>query len=138
MGLENKTIEAREREFISDFTQLNDWMLQYEYLLYFMDDIHEIPENERADELRVKGCASNAWMRVSAAEGGSLHIELASDTLIIKGILGVVTALVGDASREEISEWEPKFIEKTALKSQLSVDRQRGISSILQRLKNAC
>jgi cysteine desulfuration protein SufE len=137
-GMENKTIEAREREFIADFAQLNDRMLQYEYLLCFMDDIHEIPENERTDELRVKGCVSNAWMRVSAAEGGSLYIELASDTLIIKGILGVVTALVGDASCEEISEWEPQFIEKTALKSQLSVDRQKGVSSILQRLKNVC
>lgn len=133
-----ETIEARELEFISDFAELNDWLTQYEYLLYFMDDVHELSENERTDELKIKGCVSNAWMRISGAFDNSLYIEFASDTLIIKGILGVVTALVGNASHAEISKWEPQFIEKTVLKMQLSVDRQEGIASILRRLKGSC
>jgi len=134
--LENTTIEAREQAFISDFIELNDWMLQYEYLLYFMDDIHEIPENERTDDLKVKGCVSNAWMRISYTGENALYIEFASDTLIIKGILGAITALVGNASRVEVSKWDPQFIEKTALKMQLSVDRQKGITSILRKIKD--
>lgn len=136
--MEKTTIEAREQEFIADFIELNDWMLQYEYLLYFIDDIHEIPENERTDEMRVQGCVSNAWMRVTADGVRPLYIEFASDTLIIRGILGVITFLVGDASRAEILNWEPQFIEQTALKKQLNIDRQKGVASILKRLKEAC
>ena len=136
--MEKTTIEAREQEFIADFVELNDWMLQYEYLLYFMDDIHEIPENERTDDLRIQGCVSNAWMRVTTDGAGPLHIEFASDTLIIKGILGVITSLVGNASCADVLKWAPQFIEKTALKRQLNIDRQKGVTSILKRLKEAC
>jgi cysteine desulfuration protein SufE len=129
-----ETIEAREREFIDDFTEINDWMLQYEYLLSFMEDMHEIPDNERSDDLKIKGCASNAWMRLNAGPKGP-RVEFASDALIIKGILGAITAFIGNASREEIAAWRPRFIEKTALKTQLGVDRQKGIASILKAIR---
>lgn len=133
-----KTICDREREFISDFAELNDWMLQYEYLLYFMDDISVIPENERTEDLKVKGCVSNVWMRITSAGEDSPRIEFAGDTMIIKGILGVITALIGKATCKELSSWEPQFIEKTALKMQLSVDRQKGIGSVLGEIKSFC
>lgn len=133
--MKDKSIKERENEFISDINELQDWMLQYEYLLYYMDDVNDIPENERTDDLKVKGCVSNAWLRVSREP---FKIELTSDALIIKGILGAITAIIADAAPAEIVSWEPRFIEETALKNQLSVDRQRGIGSILDKIKSSC
>jgi len=133
--MENISIIERENEFIDDINELQDWMLQYEYLLYYMDDVNDIPEDERTDDLKVKGCVSNAWLRISHEP---FHIELTSDALIIKGILGVITAIIAEASPSEIASWTPRFIEETALKKQLSVDRQKGISSILSKIKSSC
>lgn len=132
------SITAREEDFIREFSELGDWMLQYEYLLYYIEDIHEIPEEERTDILKVRGCVSNAWLRLSAAEPDSIQLELTSDALIIKGILGVITAIIANASKSEIAQWNPAFIEKTALQSQLSIDRQKGISSILTAIQDFC
>jgi len=132
--MKKESIIERENEFIADFEELGDWMLQYEYLLYFMDDVNDIPEQERTDDLKVKGCVSNAWLRISH---DPFKIELTSDALIIKGTLGCITTLIGDASPAEIAAWRPRFIEDTALKKQLGVDRQKGIASILAKIREA-
>ena len=81
------SVEAREDEFLGNFELLDDTLLQFEYILSFIGDLNAISEEDRTDDCKVEGCASNAWLMLEA-RNGRLKLSLGSDSLIIEGLLG--------------------------------------------------
>lgn len=84
------SVEAREDEFLGNFELLDDTLLQFEYILSFIGDLNAISEEDRTDDCKVEGCASNAWLMLEA-RNGRLKLSLGSDSLIIEGLLGALT-----------------------------------------------
>ena len=84
------SIEAREDEFLGNFELLDDTLLQFEYILSFIGDLNAIPEEDRTNDSKVEGCASNAWLLLEA-RNSRLKLSLGSDSLIIEGLLGALT-----------------------------------------------
>ena len=58
-----------------------------------------------------------------------------SDSLIIKGLLGVLSLLVQDRPCSEVAAWEPCFLEHPQLKPQLNVDRRKGMRTIVSAIR---
>ena len=78
------SIKARENELLGNLELLDDTLLQFEYILSFIGDLNTIPEEDRTDDCKVEGCASNAWLMLEA-RNGRLKLSLGSDSLIIEG-----------------------------------------------------
>lgn len=129
-----KSIVVQEAAFISDFNELDDWLLQYEYLLELTALMEPVTAEEKNSANKVAGCQSNVWL-VLNYDGGVVKIRAHSDALIIRGILAVLVDLLNGCTCAEILDYEMRFIERTALKSQLSTDRFKGMALVLQRLK---
>ena len=131
---ENMSIEACEATFISDLNELEDWFLQYEYLLRISADLPHIPLSERREENRVKGCQSGVWLQMDF-DGAAVHLKADSEALIIRGILAVAVYLLDGRSPREIMAYVPRYIEETNIKKQISTDRFHGLQSAIRTIQ---
>lgn len=131
------SIEAREDEFLGNFELLDDTLLQFEYILSFIGDLNAIPEEDRTDDGKVEGCASNAWLMLEA-RNGRLKLSLGSDSLIIEGLLGALTWMLDTQPLEDVAAWQPRFLNHPQMKPHLNSDRSHGIASIVKAIQTFC
>jgi cysteine desulfuration protein SufE len=129
------TISQLENTFIEDLNMLDDWFLQYEYLLEISADLPHIPKEQRSEENKVQGCQSGVWLLLSVKDG-KIQVQADSDALIIRGILSVIVSLLDKRIPEEIMEYQPRFIEVTNLKVQISTDRFHGIHEVIKNIQD--
>ncbi|RRK30386.1 SufE family protein [Schaedlerella arabinosiphila] len=131
------SIEAAQKEFIDSFNELNDWFMQYELLLEIAGMI-PIPEDSEKNEMnRIQGCQTNTWLVLRAVDG-KLLLFVDSESQIIRGILGVFVMLLQNQRLEDAADAELCFIEKTALKEQLSTDRFNAMSRVREMIVKFC
>ena len=130
-AIESGAIREIEDTYIEDLNLLEDWFLQYEYLLELSRELPRIPAEERTDDLRVKGCQSAMWIKLSY-EKGRVYITGDSEALIIRGILAVIISLLNGRTPEEILSYEPRFIKETNIAKEISTDRFDGLHSVVR------
>ncbi|MCD8110815.1 MAG: SufE family protein [Clostridiales bacterium] len=131
---ERLSIAQLERTYIDDLNMLNDWFLQYEYLLQISADLPRIPEEERQESNRVKGCQSGVWLLLHA-EDGRVRVQADSEALIIRGMLAVIVSLLDGRKPKAIAEYKPRFILETNIKEQISTDRFHGIHEVIRKIQ---
>lgn len=131
------SIEAREDEFLGNLELLDDTLLQFEYILSFIGDLNAISEEDRTDDCKVEGCASNAWLMLEA-RNGRLKLSLGSDSLIIEGLLGALTWMLDAQPLEDVAAWQPRFLKHPQMKPHLNSDRSHGIASIVKAIQAFC
>ena len=128
------TIRKQEQEFINDFNELNDWFLQYEYLIELTCGMHELEAEKRTEQTRVAGCQSGVWLGLENT-GGVISVKAYSEALIIKGMLAVIVSLLSGRSAQEIMAYEMRFVDETPLREQMSTDRFKGMSAVVDTIK---
>ncbi len=128
------TISQLEDTYIQDLNSLDDWFLQYEYLLELSADLPKMEPGERTEERRVPGCQSGVWL-ILAYQDGKIHIRADSDSLIIRGILAIYVDLLDGRTPDEIVHYKPRFIEETNIKQQISSDRFHGLNMVLKKIQ---
>ena len=128
------SIEEAEQSYIDDLNTLEDWFLQYEYLLRISADLPRIPPERRTEDRRVRGCQSGVWLELEYA-GGCVKVQADSEALIIRGILSIAVYLLNGRSPGEIAAWEPRYIRETNIRKQISTDRFKGLSSVIDTVK---
>lgn len=129
------TLKEKQEEFIKDFNELDDWFTQYAYLLELSTLIDSPSESEKNDDTLVAGCQSKLWVSMTY-EDGKVRMKADSDALIVKGIVSVFVTLADNRTPEEIVNTEFDFIEKTALKTQLSADRFKGMKILTKMIRD--
>lgn len=132
---EELTIAQLEKTYIDDLNMLDDWFLQYEYLLQISADLPRIPEEERLDSNKVKGCQSGVWLLLHA-ENGCVRVQADSEALIIRGMLAVIVSLLDGRRPKEIAAYKPRFISETNIKEQISTDRFHGIHEVIRKIQD--
>ena len=128
------SIEEAEQSYIDDLNTLEDWFLQYEYLLRISADLPRIPPERRTEDKRVRGCQSGVWLELEY-DGGCVRVRADSEALIIRGILSIAVYLLNGRSPGEISAWDPRYIRETNIRKQISTDRFNGLSSVIDTVK---
>ncbi len=128
------TIREEQDEFIRDFNELEDWLIQYSCLLELAADLKPLRENEKTEDNLIHGCQTKLWLAFSC-EGGRICVRADSEALIVKGIVAVIVALFDRRTPQEICEAEIDFMEKTPLAQQMSTDRFRGMQIVIRRIK---
>ena len=56
--------------------------------------------------------------------------------IALTAVLAVIAILVNGRTKEEIRDWNPRFIKSTALEIQLSGERIQGVTSVIQQIKS--
>jgi cysteine desulfuration protein SufE len=88
-----------------------------------------LPEAERTEAHRVKGCISQAWL-VGERRDGRCYFRCDADSPLVRGLLVLLCDLYSDAPPAEIVATEPALIEELGLARNLSPTRLNGLRSV--------
>jgi cysteine desulfuration protein SufE len=130
-----KTID----DLAADFEFLSDWEDRYRYIIELGRDLEPLPDAERTDANKVRGCASQVWLwtRRETQHGRTvLHFVGDSDALIVRGLVAIALALFDNKTPEEIAaiDAEAAFA-RLELREHLTAQRSNGLRSLVNRIK---
>lgn len=121
-----------------DFAFLEDWEDRYRYLIELGRQLTPLPESERTDANKVRGCASQVWLWTRHTDGGEpkLHFVGDSDAHIVRGLIAVVIALFDNRSAAEIEAIDAEArLAELDLAEHLSAQRSNGLRAMVKRIK---
>ncbi len=115
---------------------LPDWESRYGFLIELAKVLPPFPEEAKTEANFVKGCTAQVWM-TGEFRAGSLQLGLASDALIVQGLLGLLWLAFQGKSHAEIAATDlPTLLAPTQLLNHLSPNRRSGFAAVTARLKS--
>lgn len=132
---ERTSIAEVQQELIDDFQYLEDWMDRYRYIIDLGRALPPFPEDWMIDELKVKGCQSQVWLKPETKDG-RLIFHAMSDAAIVTGLIAILLKIYSDRTSAEILATPPSFIEGIGLDEHLSPSRSNGLHSMIKTIFN--
>lgn len=114
---------------------------QYDVLLQYSARLDELSDELKTDEALVEGCQSQVWLNMKWAGetiGSGFLLEADSDTLMVRGVLFILSQMFNGKSAQEILECNISFVEDTDLIYIFDAKRQTGIAAIVGRIREFC
>lgn len=122
-------------EIVDIFELLGDWDQRYAYLTELGEKLPSMPESDKVDENKVKGCMSQVWI-TAEMNNGRILFKGDCDTSIIKGVLAVLIELTNGRHLDEIKQLDvDEFFERLQLDEHLSPNRHIGVYAIVDLMK---
>lgn len=132
---ERTSIAEVQQELIDDFQYLDDWMDRYRYIIDLGRALPPFPEEWMTDELKVRGCQSQVWLKPET-KNGRLIFHAMSDAAIVTGLIAILLKIYSDRTPAEILATPPSFIEGIGLDEHLSPSRSNGLHSMIKTIFN--
>lgn len=128
------------QSIIDDFEYLDDWEDRYRYLIEIGKALPEMPEDERIEDNKVKGCASQVWLVAGAEAGGDDDPVMAyrgdSDAHIVRGLVAIVLAATNGQRASSVEQLdENALLNQLGLGDHLTPQRANGLRSMVMRIK---
>lgn len=127
-------VEEREERFLDALAQLDDNVLQHEYILSFASCLDMLVPEECTDENALADCTADAWLELREDGAGGIAMRGASDAFIVRGLLGAVSEMIAGVPATDIARWHPRLIRETRVGRQLLAQRRRGLASFAERI----
>lgn len=128
------TIAEIEQTIIDEFSNFEEWLDKYSYLIELGKDCPQIEEKDKNENNLIKGCQSRVWLSCSFDEG-KLHFRADSDAVITKGIISLLIRALDNQSPQDILNADLSFIDAIGLKEHLSPTRSNGLTSMVKQMK---
>jgi len=128
------SIKEIEEDIINEFSLFDDPMDRYEYLIEIGKKMPDLPQAYKIEENVVKGCQSTVWLN-SYAKKDKIFFEADSNTVITKGIIGLLVRVLSSQTADEILNTELGFIDAINLRSHLSSQRSNGLNAMIKQMK---
>ena len=129
------SIEDIEKEIIEEFSNFEDWMDKYSYIIEIGNSCPIIEEKEKTENNLIKGCQSRVWVSAKLDENGLMQITADSDAVITKGIITLLLRVFNNQKPQDVYSAELKFVDEIGLKSHLSPTRSNGLLSMIKQIK---
>jgi len=126
-------------QVVADFDLLDDWEDRYRYVIDLGRDLPPLPDDERTDANKVRGCASQVWLSTRRDDSDHrvrLRFRGDSDAMIVKGLVALVIALFDGKTPEEIRGIDAEALfGRLDLRSHLTTQRSNGLRALVDRIK---
>ena len=130
------TIQDRAADISDVFSLLDDWEDRYAHIIDLGKSNPPLAADERTEDTKVRGCASQVWMVLTPLEEDRLEVRAESDAMIVSGLISILIRLFSGASRQEIDQFDADaFLTEIGVKGALSAQRSNGLASMLARIK---
>lgn len=121
---------------IEEFEFLGDWEERYRYLIDLGQEMPPLPEEEKTEDRRVKGCTSRVWLVIDPPENGHFRFRADSDAHIVKGLAALLVRLYSGRTKEDIAAIEPRdILARIGLAEHLSPQRSNGLNAMIGRIR---
>ena len=124
--------------WIEDFTQLGPWEERYRYLIELGRKLPPMPEAEKTEGAKVRGCMSQVWLSAQARSGPPPWLELRgdSDAHIVKGLIAVLFKLYAGRTPREIAQMDVHALfERMGLENHITMNRRNGFYAMVDRIR---
>jgi cysteine desulfuration protein SufE len=119
-----------------DFAFLDDWEDRYRYVIELGRELPEFPEGARTDANKVRGCVSQVWIE-DALEDGVIRLRGDSDSVLVKGLVAIATALYdGKTPQEALKVDAGGVFRELGLEQHLTPQRSNGVRSMIERIRS--
>ncbi|MBP5676067.1 MAG: SufE family protein [Bacteroidales bacterium] len=128
------TLEEKKQQIVEDFSQFDEWLDKYEYLIELGRNLEPFPEEKKTEEKLIKGCQSRVWLDCEKRDG-RLWFTADSDAIITRGIISLLIEVYSGCTQEEIAGDNFAFLEDIGLRENLSPTRANGLVSMIETIK---
>ena len=129
-------INEIQDEIVEEFSDFDDWMDKYQYLIDMGNDLEALDEKYKNEQNLIDGCQSRVWLQCDVVrETGRLHFRADSDALIVKGIVALLLRVVDNQPAKDIRDADFYFIERIGLREHLSPTRSNGLLAMVKQVK---
>jgi len=125
-------------ELVEGFEMLGPWEERYRYLIELGRKLPPLPEPERSEANKVRGCMSQVWMTSQTRPGPPLTLEFRgdSDAHIVKGLIALLFKLYSGRTPREILALDVKSVfERLGLENHITMNRRNGFYSMVERIR---
>lgn len=129
-------LQERIDRFTREFESLGDWEDRYKKIIQLGKNLPDLPESERTEEAKVKGCQSQVWLHADLTPEGRLVFRGDSDALLVKGLVALLLGIYSGSTPEEILKTPPDFLKKLGFEGNLSPSRANGLFSMMKQIRH--
>jgi len=125
-------------DLVENFTLLGPWEERYRYLIDLGRQLPPLPESDRVEANKVRGCMSQVWLTSQTQPGPPLRIEFHgdSDAHIVKGLVALLFKLYSGRTPREILALDVKSVfERLGLENHITMNRRNGFYSMVERIR---
>ena len=126
-------------DLVDDFDLFEDWEDRYRYIVDLGKKLPPMPEDEKIEDNKVRGCMSQVWLTCQAVENGGdtiLTFRADSDAFIVKGLIAILLELYSGRTPKEIADLDAtEALRKLGLESHLSPNRRNGFVAMVDRIR---
>ena len=108
---------------------------RYEYVLWLAKKLKPMPDEQRTEERKVRGCVSQVYVCGSLNQG-VMQWQGDSDALITKGLLALLIQGLNGLTPAQVQAVDPEFISATGLHASLTPSRANGFLNILRTMQS--
>ena len=127
-------LEQKKQEVIEDFSQYDEWLDKYEYLIELGKSLEPFPDDKKTEDRLIQGCQSRVWLDY-AIRDGRLYFSADSDAIITKGIISLLVSVYSGSTPAEIAADDFGFVADIGLKENLSPTRANGLVSMIETIR---
>lgn len=127
-------------DLVEDFELFEDWEERYRYIVDLGKKLPPMPEEEKVEDNKVRGCMSQVWMTSQVDDStnpSTLSFRADSDAFIVKGLIAILLELYSGRTPQEITELDAtEALTRLGLESHLSPNRRNGFVAMVGRIKS--
>ena len=128
------TINEAQDEIIGEFSDFDEWLDKYEYLIELSGSLPAIGEEHRNEQFLIRGCQSRVWVDAELRDG-KIYFTADSDAIITKGIIALLIRVLSGRTPQEIVDSDLYFIDRIGLRENLSPTRANGLLAMIKQMK---
>lgn len=129
------TINQIQDEIIEEFSEIEDWMDRYGYIIDLGNQLPAIDEKYKTPQHLIEGCQSRVWINAELNDEGKVIFEADSDAIIVKGIIALLIKVLSNQTPEDILSTDLHFIDAIGLSEHLSPTRSNGLLAMVKQMK---
>lgn len=129
------TINEIQDEIIDEFSELDDWMDRYGYIIDLGNQLPPIEEKYKNPQHLIEGCQSRVWINAEKNGDGKIEFTADSDAIIVKGIISLLIKVLNNQTPEDILNTDLYFIDKIGLSEHLSPTRSNGLLAMVKQMR---
>lgn len=129
------TIEQKQQEIITEFSEIEDWLDRYAAIMDVGNEMPALDPKYKVPENLIEGCQSSVWLHSYLDDKGHVRYEADSNTGIVKGIIALLVSVLDDRTPDEIINADLHFINDIGLGENLSPTRTNGLLAMLKQMK---
>ena len=127
-------------DVIATFDMLDAWEDRYRYLIEMGRSLAPLSDEERNEDNRVRGCASQVWVVTTLTQTPNGTPLLAfrgdSDAHIVKGLVALVLSFYDKKTPQEVLSGDVMgLFKQLELSEHLTPQRSNGVRSMVERIR---